>query len=145
MSGWVLFWEMSWGTVLISTTLLLLASLFVLVAKLPAFMTQHQPPLLFGDSMSVLGYLLAGVILFRIFSFGYFFFAWKSYWMEYNKFAFVLFYLIKPIFYFVIYAYVYQAYAELALSPACVAWSYLLFFLCLCIEGALTCRFPFLL
>ncbi|EAK8385914.1 hypothetical protein CIC46_10225 [Listeria monocytogenes] len=125
------------GGALISTTLLFLASLFFLVAKLPASMTQHQPPLLFGGSMSVLGYLFAGVILFRIFFFGYDFFVEKSYWVEYGKFAFVLTYLIKPICYFTIYAYVYQAYAELALSPACVAWSYLLFFICLCIEGVL--------
>ncbi|MGL9972001.1 hypothetical protein [Enterococcus sp. DIV1420a] len=134
---WCLLCDIFWGAGLISTTLLFLTSLFVLVAKLPAFMTQYQPPLLFGGSMSVLGYLLVGVILFRIFSFVYHSFVEKPYWMEYDKFAFVLICLIKPICYFALYVYAYQAYAELALSPACVAWSYLLFFICLCIEGAL--------
>ena len=134
---YILLCEIAWGIGNLSTTLLFLASLFVLVAKLPVPMIQHKLLLPWGCSMSVLGYLVTGFILTRIFFFGYRFIIKKASWLKRDEFAIVLICLIRPLCFFCLYVCAYHAWAGLAPSPACLVWSYLLFFLYLCLEGVL--------
>ena len=141
--GYVLFYFF-YAPGLIGGFLLFLASLFVLVAKLPAPMIHHELLLPWGCSMRFLGYVVAGFVLIRLFLSGFCAYKIKtSNFLDCHDLLISFSCLIRPLCFFGLYVCAYHFWSGMSPSPACIVWSYFFFFLYLCLEG-LICVFSFL-